>query len=200
MADIWQLHSRLGIAVEIPHLILGVLKDKAMFSVKPQGTQGMRKERKKEHVPLAPRQDPLSREVSALPVLGESMGDSGVCSKCHFHFILCFPDLQCRVHLLDSQPTQQPYKLCSCWIWSECTSFLFGNSSGQWQPCKAEGGSHWDKTCFCDTDIFEAAWLRHALMWLVPPIKIMFFLSLHTSCHLLFLELDLTKFHSAQPE
>lgn len=198
MIDSRQLHSRCGIAVEIPHLILGVLKDKAIFSVEPQRTQGMRQERKPHS--FAPRQVPLSGEVSALPTLGELMGDSGVCSKCHFHVILCFPDLQCCVHLLDSQSTQQPYKLCSCWIWSECTSFLFGNSSGQWQPCKAEGSSHWNKTCFCDTDIFEATWLIHTLMWLVPLIKIMLFLLLHTSCHLLFLELDLTKFHSVQPK
>lgn len=46
MIDIWQLHSTLGIAVEIPHLICGVLKDKAIFSVKPQRTWGMRRERK----------------------------------------------------------------------------------------------------------------------------------------------------------
>lgn len=114
-----------------------------------------------KHIPLAPRQGSLSGEVSALPALGEFMGDSSVCSKCHFCVILCFPNLQCCIHLLDSQPTQQPYKLCSCWIWSEFISFLFGNSSSQWHPCKAEGGSHWNKTCFCDTDIFEAAWLRH---------------------------------------
>lgn len=139
MIDIWQLHRRLGIAVKIPHLIHGVLKDKDMFSVKPQRTWGMRRERKNTFL-LFPGQDPLSGEVSALPELGEFVGDSAVCSKCPFCVILCFPNLQCCINLLDSQPTQQPHKLCSCWIWSECTSFLFGNSSGQWQPCRAFTG------------------------------------------------------------
>lgn len=194
MIDIWQLHSRLGITVEIPHLILSVLKDKAMSLSNHRGHEVWDKTHSSH-----PRQDSLSGEVSALPALGEFMGHSGVCSKCHFCVILCFPDPQCCIHLLDSQPTQQPYKLCSCWIWSKCTSFLFGNSSRQWQPCKAEGGLHWNKICFCDIDIFEAGWLRHTLMWLVPPVKLMVLLLLHTSCHLLFLELDLTKFHSVRP-
>lgn len=56
MIDMWQLHSRLGIAVKIPLLILGVLKDKAMLSVKPQRTRVVweEKEKKKNNIAFAP--------------------------------------------------------------------------------------------------------------------------------------------------
>lgn len=139
MIDIWQLHSGLGIAVEIPHLILRVLKDKAVLSVKLQRTHVVWEEKEKNQHSLCPLgSSPYLRGYRPCLYWGELIRDSYVCSKCHFHVVICFPDLQRRIHLLDSQPTQQPYKLCSCGIWSECRSFLFGNNSDGLQPCKAE--------------------------------------------------------------
>lgn len=193
MIDIWQLHSRLGITVEIPHLICGVLKDKAMFSVKPQRTQGMRRERKNRFLL------PLGR----IPYLGRnqpclhwgSLWVTLVCAQSVI-FLLFFVFLTC----------------------SAVSTFWIANPHNNLINCAAAGSEVSAQVSYLVTaqasdspaklrealtgikPIFKAAWLRHTLMWLVPPIKRMVLLLLQTSCHLMFLELDLTKFHSVQPE
>lgn len=81
MIDIWQLHSKLGIAVEIPHLILGVLKDKAMLSVKPQTIRGMRRERKNPEPSLCPLGGPLIWGVISPACTGGSWFVALVCAQ-----------------------------------------------------------------------------------------------------------------------
>lgn len=157
-----------------------------MFSVKPQRTNVVWEGKEKKTSPFALGRTPYLGHYQPYLYCGELSCDSGMCSKCHFHLVLCFPHLQRCIHLLDSQPTQQPYKLCSCGIWSEYRSFWFGNSS---ELRALQGwGSAWNKTCFCYTGIFETARSRHILMWLVLPVKnnafpfAAHFLFLHTCC------------------